>query len=189
MKNGVLILNGYAINVFIERGHLCFEDGAGRNRRNGRRLSRVGHNLKRVVVLGHTGVISFEALRWLHDIGAAFIQIDFDGQLISCTSPPGLDDARLRRAQALALSNGLDLEISRDLIRRKLLGQLHVVQTLRDSNSAIEIGAVIERLPAAQTIEALRTVEAQAAIIYWKVWESSALRLFKRTSPAFRNTG
>jgi CRISPR-associated endonuclease Cas1 len=166
----VLILTGYGIRVFVERGHLCFEDGAGRHRRSGR-LPRIGHDLKRVVVLGHAGNITFEALRWLHDVGAAFIQIDHDGQLISCTSPPGLDDARLRRAQAMARSSGLDLEISRSLIRQKLLGQLQVVKKLRDSDSAAQIGAIIEKLSPPQTIDSLRMIEAQAAIIYWKAWE------------------
>lgn len=168
-RTGILTLSGHGIRVSLDRGHLCFEDGIGDERRSGR-FSRASAGLKRLVVIGHSGFVTLEALRWLHDIGAAFIQIDSDGQLISCTSPPGLDDARLRRAQALALSSGLDLEISRDLIRRKLVGQLQVIQKLRDSNSAFEISAVIEKLPEPQTIDALRTVESQAAVIYWKSW-------------------
>jgi CRISPR/Cas system-associated endonuclease Cas1 len=166
---GFLALTGYGIRVVVERGHLCIEDGVGLARRRAR-FSRASPGFNRVVVTGHSGLVSLEALRWLHDIGAAFIQIDHDGQLISCTSPPGLDDARLRRAQAMALANGFDLEISRDLIRQKLNGQLRVLQKLRDSNSAEEVRGITDRLCDAQDIDALRAIEAHAAIVYWKAW-------------------
>ena len=45
-------------------------------------LSRATAKLKRVVVLGHTGLITLEALRWIHDVGAAFVHIDADGTVI-----------------------------------------------------------------------------------------------------------
>jgi CRISPR-associated endonuclease Cas1 len=169
-RNGMVVLSGHGIRIAVERGHLCLEDGIADERRAAR-FSRATAFFKRLVIIGHTGFVTLEALRWLHDIGAAFIQIDSDGQLICCSSPPGFDDARLRRAQALALSNGLDLEISRDLIQRKLSGQLQVLQKLRESNSAAEIRALIENLSQPQNIEALRAVEAQGAIIYWKAWQ------------------
>lgn len=62
---------------------------------------------------GHSGTVTLKALRWLHDIGAAFLQIGADGEAIVASGPSGLDDARLRRAQALAASNGVGLAIVR----------------------------------------------------------------------------
>lgn len=38
-----LILTGYGIKVFVQRGHLVFEDGIGRARQSGR-LARVGQD-------------------------------------------------------------------------------------------------------------------------------------------------
>jgi hypothetical protein len=64
---------------------------------------------------------------WLHDIGAAFLQIDADGQVIVAAGPVGLDDAKLRRAQALAATNGVGIAVARDLIREKSLGQLTIL--------------------------------------------------------------
>ena len=104
-RAGLLILSGYGIKVAVESGHLVVEDGVGSARRRGR-FSRATAGLKRLVILGHSGIVSLEALRWLHDIGASFIQIDADGQLINCAGPAGLNDARLRRAQALAAETG-----------------------------------------------------------------------------------
>jgi hypothetical protein len=86
----------------------------------GTAVSPVPRLLKRVVVLGHSGSISFDALRWIQDSGAAFVQIDKDGRIIAATGPSGLDDSRLRRARALATTNGVGIRIGRDLIRQKL---------------------------------------------------------------------
>ena len=130
-RNGLLILSGYGIKVLVEGGHLVVEDGVGSMRRRGR-FARAGAGLKRVVVLGHSGIVSLEALRWLSDIGAAFVNIDSDGNLTAAIAPSGLDDARLRRAQAMALVNGVGLEIARELIKLKLVGQLQIVERLRD---------------------------------------------------------
>ena len=116
-KHGVLTLSGYGVRVWVERGHLCIEDGIGDERRR-ERFARVPRAIKRLVILGHSGIISLEALRWLHDTEAAFVQIDNDGELIIAAGPSGLDDARLRRAQALASSNEVGLEIGRELLRK-----------------------------------------------------------------------
>jgi len=114
-------------------------------RRRGR-FARACAGIKRLVVLGHSGIISLEALRWLSDIGAAFVKIDSDENLIAAIAPSGLDDARLRRAQALAFENRIGLEIARELIRRKLVGQPQIVERLRDTAASAAIsGAIADR--------------------------------------------
>ena len=50
---------------------------SGRHRRT-ERLNRATSGLKRLVVIGHTGFVTLEALRWIRDVGAAFVQIDRD---------------------------------------------------------------------------------------------------------------
>ena len=54
-----------------DRGHLLLEDGIGAAR-SSRRLPRVGHGLKRLVVIGSDGLIALAALRWLADQKVAF---------------------------------------------------------------------------------------------------------------------
>src|SRR5262245_39507481 len=118
-RGGVLVLSGYGLRVAVARGHLAVADGIGRERRAGL-LSKATCGLSRLVVLGHAGTVSLEALRWLHGVGAAFIQLGADGEVIAATAPAGTDDARLRRAQALAPTNGVGLEVARELLREKL---------------------------------------------------------------------
>ena len=63
-KTGVLTLSGFGIRVRMQRGHLEIEDGVGMERRT-IRLPRVGHGLKRLIVIGSDGFVSLSALEWL----------------------------------------------------------------------------------------------------------------------------
>lgn len=171
-KNGVLALDGYGVRVTVERGHLAFEDGFGRQRRAGR-LSRATSGLKRLVILGHSGSVSLDALRWVHDMGAAFVQLDTDGIVIAATAPPRLNDARLRRAQALAASSPLGIELARRLLREKLAGQARVLRRLAGADEAVaSVSIASDALHRASTVGELRILEAAAAAAYWGVWSS-----------------
>src|SRR5262249_8248649 len=85
-KHGVVTLFGYGISVRVDSGHLIIEDGIGSQRRRAR-FPRVGHGLKRLVVIGSDGVISLAALRWLSDQKAAFVMLDRTGKNIAVTGP------------------------------------------------------------------------------------------------------
>ena len=121
-RQGVVTLFGYGASAHVERGHLVLRDGIGMNRRQGR-FPRVRHGLKRLVVIGSTGMVTFEALRWLAVQDAAFLLLDRDGSVLTVTGPVGPSDARLRRAQSLALQSHMAVRISRELISQKLHGQ------------------------------------------------------------------
>src|SRR5579872_6110400 len=98
---GVVTLFGYGIQVRVDRGHLLLEDGIGPDRHR-YRFPRVGHGLKRLVIIGSDGMVSLDALRWLGDQKAAFTLLERDGTLLLTTGPVRPSDARLRRAQSLA---------------------------------------------------------------------------------------
>jgi hypothetical protein len=84
---------------------LIVEDGIGDERRQGR-FARVGHRLRRLVVIGSDGMVSFAALRWLADQNAAFVMLERDGKVLATTGPVKPSDARLRRSQGLAHEQG-----------------------------------------------------------------------------------
>src|ERR1035441_8009559 len=83
-RHGVVTLSGYGISVKVDRGHLLVEDGIGANRQRAR-FPRVGHGLKRLVVIGSDGMISLSALRWLADQKAAFVMLERDGSVLATT--------------------------------------------------------------------------------------------------------
>ena len=169
-KHGVLVLYGYGIKVRVDRGHLCLEDGIGPDRR-AFCLPRVGHGLRRLVCIGSDGFITLEAIRWVSDVGAAFVMLDRRGKVLAFTGPVSPSDAKLRRAQALSLGNGVALKISKELIRQKLAGQATLVRDmLCDSDTSATIERFRAELPNADGIESVRLIEAQAAKAYWQAW-------------------
>jgi CRISPR-associated endonuclease Cas1 len=170
-SNGVITLYGHGIRVCVERGHLALEDGIGTRLKN--RFPRVRHGLRRLVVIGADGMVSFAALRWLADQNAAFVMLDRDGSVLATTGPVRPSDARLRRAQALAHQSGAALQIARELIDQKLAGQERLaLDVFRDSSVAQTIASARGALTTAKTIEAVRLFESQAAYAYWSAWHT-----------------
>src|SRR5437899_356081 len=99
-KSGCLVLSGFGIKLLMRSGHLEIEDGIGLDRRK-LRLPRVGHGLKRITVIGSDGFATFDAIRWITDVGASLIFLDRTGKVLFASGPTAPSDARLRRAQSL----------------------------------------------------------------------------------------
>lgn len=179
-SRGVLALSGYGVRVGVERGHLLVSDGVGNDRREGR-FARVGHGLERLLVLGHSGSISLEALRWLHELDIAFVQLGRDGELIATGTPNRLRDVRLLRAQALAMHSAGGLGIARELIAEKVKGQARVLDQIEGHRSERQaVAEVLERIPSADTLDGLRFLESRAAAAYWGAWVQLPVRFAGR---------
>ena len=178
-KNGVCVVDGYGVKICVNRRHLVVSDGIGRSRRE-RIFPKALANIKRLVVVGHTGMITFEAIRWLADAGITFVQIDKDGKLLASSVGFGLSEARLRRAQALASANGVGLKIAQKLIADKISGQLAVLDLLPGSeNAKREIENALFEIENTDSINALRLVESAAALAYWNTWKAFPIRFAK----------
>lgn len=179
-RQGVLVLTGYGLRVAVERGHLLVEDGIGADRRQGR-FPRAVPGFERLVVLGHAGTVTLEALRWLHDLGIPFVQIGADGDVIVAAGRASLNDGRLRRAQALAPWNGVGLRLTRELIRQKLKAQRANLARLAASEAiATTLAAALDTLDDVDTLAALRLLEAQGAAAYWEAWHDARLAFARR---------
>lgn len=81
-----------------------------------------------------------------------------------------------RRAQALAVATGFDIEIARDLISRKLDGQRANLLRLRVADLTA-FNRLRELLNSATTIDEVRLCEAKAAAIYWNAWSKVPIHL------------
>jgi CRISPR-associated endonuclease Cas1 len=179
-RNGVVTLFGYGTKVHVDRGHLNVQDGIGAVRRQAR-FPRVGHGLRRLVVIGSDGMVSLAALRWLADQDAAFVMLDRDGSVLTTTGPVRKSDARLRRAQGLADSSGTGLRIVRELISQKLLGQERVArERLRASEVANIIASIRTSVPTVNTKQAFLALESRAASVYWSTWRALPIQFPKR---------
>jgi CRISPR-associated endonuclease Cas1 len=169
-RHGVVTLFGYGTAVRVERGHLVLEDGIGPDRLRAR-FPRVGHGLKRLVVIGSDGLVSFAALRWLADQNASFVMLERDGKVLATTGPVQPSDARLRRAQAIAHESGTGLRIASELIHQKLIGQEKLVRKYFQNTTAAQVIVHARNgLVKAKSSAEIRLCEAEAALAYWSVW-------------------
>ena len=167
---------GIALRV-LNRGKLRVEDGIGRQRRS-LTLDRAGCGLERLVLIGHAGYVTLEALAWLRAIGAALVQIGRDGEVLAHSVPFGYDGHPIRRAQALAVTNGLDLAIARELIADKLDGQRRIL--VRLGADLREFDKLRAALASADSIERVRVIEANAAALYFPAWRDVRIRFRER---------
>ncbi len=168
-----LVLDGYGLSLAVSRGHLVLSDGLGQHRRE-RRLPRVQRTVRRIVILGHTGHLSLEAIRWCADTGIVLTQLDTDGRLLLTAGGAQFDDPRLRRAQAAAATSPVGVHIARALLSAKLHGQATVAESLDADPAATQIRRLAEQLGHTQNLPGLRGVEAQASNTYSAAWATHA---------------
>src|SRR5215210_5337200 len=151
-RDGIVVASGYGLKIYVERGHLVVHDGVGRDRRT-LRLSRATGGLERLVVIGHTGFVTLEALRWLRDVHASFAQIGLDGELITVSSAERFHKTKLRRAQAMAPDSELGLRAMIELATAKLTRQLARAESMpqqwpprpNGGRGQVDVAAVIRR--------------------------------------------
>lgn len=176
------VADGYGLKIYVNRGHLIVHDGIGQDRRTAR-FSRATSGLRRLVVIGHTGYITLEALRWIRDVRAAFAQIDRDGTLVTVSAPERLHESKLRRAQVYAAENPVGKVAMIRLLRAKLERQAQIVEQrlaylrqtiVRNHRTPIAVGVAIrEQIPKLNpdlTFGELRRIESIAGRYYWQTW-------------------
>ncbi len=176
----VLAVSGYAVRISVASGHLCIRDGVSTNRRE-IRLSRVNPDLRRLVVHGHAGTISLDALCWLRDTGIAFTHVDHDGAVIAMSGPGSINDVRVRRGQALASTHPLGVDLGRLLIEAKVERQRSVLRDRGGHAKAVTgLTDALEILRTAASIVDIRFLEARAAAMYWDAWDGVPIRFAAR---------
>jgi len=159
-------------------------DGIGKDRHEAI-VHRATGGLRRLVVLGHTGSVTLDAIRWLADIGAGYLQLDADGRVLAAFGPQGTDRPGLRRAQARALDTEVGDDIARRLLAEKVAAQ---AETLVAVDLVVPVAKVaIESLrSAAATLhvavgrDELRVAEARAAAAYWSAWSAIPVTFARR---------
>lgn len=174
-RHGVIVLYGFGIQVKVERGHLVLLDGIGAARREGR-FPRVENRLKRLVIIGSDGFVSLGALRFLADVGAAFVMLERNGKVLVATGPVAASDARLRRAQGCVSHSAAAVPIVSELISHKLAAQETVArEKLNDGPAADAIARFRQQLGAAKTVRDVRLIESQGSSAYWSALRNLAI--------------
>jgi CRISPR-associated endonuclease Cas1 len=168
----VCVADGFGVRVTTHAGRLVVSDGIGRQRRQ-RTYNRATHGLARLVVTATSGHVTLDALRWLESAGVGLVVLDpSSGEVVTASTRVANDDARLRRAQALAPGTETGLVVARYLTDIKLAGQASI--------AARELGApavsqrilqLASRVAESASLDEVRQLEASAANLYWSAWE------------------
>ncbi len=163
----VVVADGFGVQITVAHGALTITDGVGEHGRD-RRYSKVSAP-ERLVVAGD-GFLTTEALAWCKAQGTAVVILRA-GEVLLGASPPGRDDARIRRAQAIAAGSPAGLAAVRHLLAAKINGQAKVLrdvfgaegtaQTLADLAAGIDV---------AEDVDECRQLEAVAAAAYFAIW-------------------
>ena len=122
-------------------------------------------------MIGRSGYITLDALRWLHDTCAALVHLDTNGELIAASVTSGADLAGLRRAQALAATGEAGVEIARGILSAKIEGQRALLAELPGGCESTEpVEDALREIEHAADLPGLLAAEAQAAAAYWHAW-------------------
>lgn len=181
VKKGIAVLSGYGLSVDVRHGQLKVRDGLAAARREAS-FSKATSGLSRLVILGHSGIISLAALRWLYDAKAAVVQIDADGNVLVASSPLNEGNNALRRAQVLARDSDKGIEIIRELISDKVKGEARVAHLIGTGQEK-KVAEYAPSLQEAETISGIRLLESRAAAEYWLGWSPVTLRFIRRDLP------
>jgi CRISPR-associated protein Cas1 len=165
-----MVVDGLGARVSVHRSRLIIEDGIGTSQRH-RELTRIERAIRRIVILAESGTVTLEAVRWCARLGIALVALDKDGHPLGSTAVPGNEDARLRRAQAVAPSGPVGLHITRALLGAKLTGQANLTRDLLGQDRIAEhLDDLATQLQSAEALVACRDLEAQATNLYFSAW-------------------
>ncbi len=192
----VLVLEGYALDVHQEKGHLSVTDGfANEAPLNRQILARGNCEVQRIIVRAPAGTITVGALDWCHRMGITLAIVGSDSRLINCLIPDAPHDGPVKRAQAIAGVTDFGVDLCRWLLKRKFSSQIEGLSLLSEI-FASEISAKIlrETLPeilpkalqdeirsceagllACDTLDGFLALEGTAAKAYWQFLTGRAL--------------
>lgn len=175
-----LHLSGYGVKVRVRnlstRSELEITDG----REDDKTPSIMSFRPRRfpyssVVIDGHSGYLSLQALHWLSRNKVPVFIMNFDGTLISSILPPMPVKADLRAAQIQAANDPKKkFAIAKALVQAKIARSLQVLDWLGegyDIQREIRLTNLeSSKLRRATTVQDLRVVEGRVARRYWEAF-------------------
>ncbi|WP_019178002.1 CRISPR-associated endonuclease Cas1 [Methanomassiliicoccus luminyensis] len=194
-----LYLSGHGVSLRVENARLLIRDGCEFERANPceYELKPKYDEYDNIVIYGHSGNITLEALKWLSKQNIQLTILNWDGRLLASITIPEPKAGGTRLAQYQAFSSERRLEIARKIIDAKIRMSIATLDwmvqrypELKDSKKSCfdELALYQSKLPEADSIAKIRGVEGMVARNYWlivaetfdKKWEFEG-RVFGKT--------
>jgi CRISPR-associated endonuclease Cas1 len=190
MNDSVLVVEGYAASLNVERGHLVVKDGFTKEDRREIHFPRGRCTVERIVIRAPGGTVSMESISWCASMGIAISFVASDSTLLNCLVPDAPHDGPVKRAQAVSAVTDDALLLARYLLTKKMDSQIAAIE--RDFGrlgigsdpsrkaAVAQIRSCIASLAQAQMLVDFLTLEGRAAQIYhdllvatplpWREW-------------------
>lgn len=193
LRNGIVVVSGTGPAIRVDGNRLVVRDGPQETPPLSLTRAEASRKLRHIIVCGQAGgFVTFDALRWLRDTGVAFSQLDWNGSVVIASGPRGPDQPDLRRAQALVCSGVIPKAadaIACEILRIKLSGQAQVSEQLGFADASEAIGRLSEKIGRVDDGRRALSLEAEAAWIYWNLWERMPVRFARRNPPRLGQNG
>jgi len=179
-----LVLTGYGVHLRVDKGTLLMRDGFSYHPQAGRELRLFPGDPQmpsRIVLVDSHGSLSLEVISWLATQQVPLLLLNWRGETISVVGTTAASFPELRDVQLAARANGVGLVVATWLVQEKIRASRSTLTTFPESpGRELAMHKLDESLrqlrwsPA--TIEAVRLLEAQAALAYFTFWQSLPLR-------------
>jgi len=128
-----------------------------------------------IIIDGHSGYISLQALHWLSRNKVPVFVMNYDGSVISSVLPPMPVKADLRAAQLEAANDPkMKFKIARALVEAKIVRSVQVLEWLAERYDIAKEVMLVKReamgLRRASTVSIIRSVEGRVALKYWNAY-------------------
>lgn len=166
-----LTINGFGSDIRVDRGRLRVKNG--RTKQDEELMVQEFKpkfvDFDSVVVNGHTGSITFEAVRWLMKQNIPITFLDWNGKLLTSISPKRTVKTGLKFAQFQAHKSEKRIEIAKQFVGSKAVWSKAVLEWLKAKYPEVDSNVEVEsrKLGMVRTIPKILSVEGRMARIYW----------------------
>jgi CRISPR-associated protein Cas1 len=191
MNKEILVLTGCGLDIRVDSGSLQIRDGFPHTGDIRETVIYRGLNtIEHIVILGQSGALTFEAIKWMIDQNIMVTFLDNDGSTITNLMPENHVYGQVKRRQATA-SEELNRRIASWLLAEKVQEQARTLNWLQtrlgknDEWNRIRRNQIQQVIALAQenknkfitcpTINDLMLTEAAVAIAYWRCFEDMPL--------------
>jgi CRISP-associated protein Cas1 len=180
-----LILTGHGLQLRLDRGALLVKNGFTYypQTRQEWRLFPGDPNLpSRIVLVDTNGFLTLDVISWLSSQQIPLVLLNWKGEVTSVFGGAAMEgDPKLRQSQLAAQDNGVGLVLATQLVKEKIKNSHSTLMSLplEADNCARAVRkseAVLRKLNRpVENMDALRLLEAQAALYYFGAWQQSTL--------------
>ena len=182
-----LLISGFGTNISVDKRRLIVQ-----NKLENQRYEFYPHQIKHdsVIIVGHTGSISFEAMRWLVKHNIPITMLNWNGNLLSVTLPKEPVSSKLRLKQyEIYLDEKRRYDIAYPIVKEKIKQSINLLNELSKYYKTVDINKIkseskreaMFKLESTYDYRNLMMYEGRIADIYW----SQIQKTFNKLCPEF----